>query len=80
MEKDAQAQEILFSGKDLRQFSKQIESDLRQVELDSIQDCILVVRYSECLCLLDIKEADNLVSLHGEIRFCDGILEVSYCV
>ena len=32
---------FLHQGVDLRQYSKQIESELLEVENDSIQDCIL---------------------------------------
>ncbi|KAF3437724.1 hypothetical protein FNV43_RR20480 [Rhamnella rubrinervis] len=39
---------------------KGVEKNLRQVELDAIQDYI--------------KESDNLVSLHDQIPDCDGIL------
>ncbi|XP_031122235.1 vacuolar protein sorting-associated protein 52 A-like isoform X3 [Ipomoea triloba] len=44
----------------LREYTKGVENNLRQVELDSIQDYI--------------KESDNLVSLHDQIRDCDMIL------
>ncbi|KAF3451511.1 hypothetical protein FNV43_RR07606 [Rhamnella rubrinervis] len=42
------------------EYTKGVEKNLRQVELDAIQDYI--------------KESDNLVSLHDQIRDCDGIL------
>ncbi|XP_031273342.1 vacuolar protein sorting-associated protein 52 A-like isoform X2 [Pistacia vera] len=51
---------ILSKGTTLREYTKGVENDLRQVELDSIQDYI--------------KESDNLVSLHDQIRDCDAIL------
>ncbi|OWM63440.1 hypothetical protein CDL15_Pgr022185 [Punica granatum] len=51
---------ILSKGTKLREYTKGVENNLRQVELDSIQDYI--------------KESDNLVSLHDQIRECDGIL------
>ncbi|XP_050273954.1 vacuolar protein sorting-associated protein 52 A-like isoform X4 [Quercus robur] len=51
---------ILFEGTKLREYTKGVENNLRKVELDSIQDYI--------------KESDNLVSLHDQIRECDRIL------
>lgn len=51
---------ILSKGTALRDYTKGVENNLRQVELDSIQDYI--------------KESDNLVSLHDQIRECDSIL------
>ncbi|RVX02753.1 Vacuolar protein sorting-associated protein 52 A [Vitis vinifera] len=51
---------ILSKGTKLREYTKGVENNLRQVELDSIQDYI--------------KESDNLVSLHDQIRDCDSIL------
>ncbi|XP_057973226.1 vacuolar protein sorting-associated protein 52 A isoform X2 [Malania oleifera] len=51
---------ILSKGIKLREYTKGVENNLRQVELDSIQDYI--------------KESDNLVSLHDQIRDCDRIL------
>lgn len=51
---------ILAKGTELREYTKGVEENLRQVELESIQDYI--------------NESDNLVSLHSEIRECDSIL------
>ncbi|KAJ4839400.1 Vacuolar protein sorting-associated protein 52 [Turnera subulata] len=51
---------ILSKGIKLRDHTKGVENNLRQVELDSIQDYI--------------RESDNLVSLHEQIRDCDNIL------
>ncbi|XP_065647465.1 vacuolar protein sorting-associated protein 52 homolog isoform X3 [Hydra vulgaris] len=51
----------LNKGVDLRQYSKQVEADLRMVENDSIEDYI--------------KESNNISSLHKQIKACDGILE-----
>lgn len=51
---------ILSKGTTLREYAKGVENNLRQVELDSIQDYI--------------EESDNLVSLHDQIRDCDNIL------
>ncbi|KAI8024400.1 Vacuolar protein sorting-associated protein 52 A [Camellia lanceoleosa] len=44
----------------IAEYTKGVENNLRQVELDSVQDYI--------------KESDNLVSLHDQIRDCDSIL------
>ncbi|XP_022938844.1 vacuolar protein sorting-associated protein 52 A isoform X1 [Cucurbita pepo subsp. pepo] len=51
---------ILSKGVKLREYTKGVENNLRQVELDSIQEYI--------------TESDNLVSLHEQIRDCDNIL------
>lgn len=51
---------ILGKGSELREYARDVEEKLRQVELESIQDYI--------------KESDNLVSLHTQIRDCDAIL------
>ncbi|XP_026446715.1 vacuolar protein sorting-associated protein 52 A-like [Papaver somniferum] len=51
---------ILSKGTKLREYAKGVENDVRQVELNSIQEYI--------------KESDNLVSLHDQIRDCDNIL------
>lgn len=51
---------ILSKGTKLREYTKGVENNIRKVELDSIQDYI--------------KESDNLVSLHEQIRDCDSIL------
>lgn len=59
---DDEVQEVLQSGTDLRQYSKQIEKQLKEVENKSIQDYI--------------KESQNIVSLHNQIAACDNILEV----
>ncbi|EFJ12526.1 hypothetical protein SELMODRAFT_446594 [Selaginella moellendorffii] len=51
---------ILGKGSELRAYARDVEEKLRQVELESIQDYI--------------KESDNLMSLHAQIRECDSIL------
>ncbi|KAJ8470223.1 hypothetical protein OPV22_024566 [Ensete ventricosum] len=51
---------ILSKGTKLREYTKGVENNVRQVELDSIQDYI--------------TESDNLVLLHDQIRDCDIIL------
>ncbi|KAH9626007.1 hypothetical protein KSS87_016820 [Heliosperma pusillum] len=51
---------ILSKGIKLRDYTKTVEKNLREVELDSIQDYI--------------KESDNLLTLHDQIRDCDIIL------
>lgn len=59
---DDLVQEVLKSGTDLRQYSRQIEKELKEVENKSIQDYI--------------KESQNIASLHNQIADCDSILEV----
>ncbi|KAG8384075.1 hypothetical protein BUALT_Bualt04G0080300 [Buddleja alternifolia] len=51
---------ILSKGTKLRDYTKDVENNLRQIELDSIEDYV--------------KESDNLVSLHDQIHDCDTIL------
>jgi predicted nucleic acid-binding Zn-ribbon protein len=48
-------------GTDVREHVREVDTRLRQVELDSIQDYI--------------HESDNLVDLHHQIKTCDHILE-----
>lgn len=62
---DDVVQEVLKTGTDLRQYSRQIEKELKEVENKSIQDYI--------------KESQNIASLHNQITACDNILEVSLC-
>ncbi|PKA65339.1 hypothetical protein AXF42_Ash005672 [Apostasia shenzhenica] len=57
---DDEVANILSNGTKLREHTKGVENNVRQVELDSIQDYI--------------KESDNLVLLHDQIRECDCIL------
>lgn len=57
---DHEVANILAKGTKLREYAKGVENNVRQVELDSIQDYI--------------KESDNLVLLHDQIRDCDNIL------
>lgn len=56
--------QVLKSGTDLRQYSRQIEKELKEVENKSIQDYI--------------KESQNIASLHNQIAACDNILKVSF--
>ncbi|XP_072749370.1 vacuolar protein sorting-associated protein 52 homolog [Anoplolepis gracilipes] len=58
---DDVVQEVLKTGTDLRQYSRQIEKELKEVENKSIQDYI--------------KESQNIASLHNQIAACDNILE-----
>ncbi|XP_015114891.1 vacuolar protein sorting-associated protein 52 homolog [Diachasma alloeum] len=58
---DDVVQEVLRTGTDLRQYSRQIEKELKEVENKSIQDYI--------------KESQNIASLHNQIAACDNILE-----
>ncbi|RZC37768.1 vacuolar protein sorting-associated protein 52 -like [Asbolus verrucosus] len=58
---DEVVQDILNSFTDLRQYSKEIEKELKETESKSIQDYI--------------KESTNIASLHNQISACDQILE-----
>ncbi|XP_044268425.1 vacuolar protein sorting-associated protein 52 homolog [Tribolium madens] len=58
---DEVVQDILNSFTDLRQYSKEIEKELKEAEDKSIQDYI--------------KESANIASLHNQISACDEILE-----
>ncbi|XP_068188454.1 vacuolar protein sorting-associated protein 52 homolog [Antennarius striatus] len=53
--------EALKTGVDLRQYSKQVESELQRIEQASIKDYI--------------KESQNIALLHNQITACDSILE-----
>ncbi|XP_064395792.1 vacuolar protein sorting-associated protein 52 homolog [Halichondria panicea] len=57
---DELVQEALRQGVDMRQYSRQIESELRKVELKSIEDYI--------------RESRHIASLHYQIHNCDKIL------
>lgn len=59
---DEVVQEVLKEGTDLRQYSHQIELELRDVENQAIKD------YT--------KESTNIAHLHNQITACDKILEV----
>uniref|UniRef100_A0A8D2IUS5 Vacuolar protein sorting-associated protein 52 homolog n=1 Tax=Varanus komodoensis TaxID=61221 RepID=A0A8D2IUS5_VARKO len=58
---DALVREALKTGVDLRQYSKQVERELQQIENASIKDYI--------------KESKNIASLHTQITACDAVLE-----
>uniref|UniRef100_UPI00358F60B9 vacuolar protein sorting-associated protein 52 homolog isoform X4 n=1 Tax=Myxine glutinosa TaxID=7769 RepID=UPI00358F60B9 len=58
---DSLVQEALKTGVDLRQYSKQVEAELQQIEHASIRDYI--------------KESQNIASLHHQIGACDTILQ-----
>lgn len=58
---DKEIQEILKTGTDLRQYSRQIEKEFKEVENKSIEDYI--------------KESQNIANLHNQIGDCDMILE-----
>nr|XP_033779875.1 vacuolar protein sorting-associated protein 52 homolog isoform X1 [Geotrypetes seraphini] len=58
---DELVKEALKTGVDLRQYSKQVEMELLQIEHASIKDYI--------------KESQNITSLHNQITACDAILE-----
>lgn len=58
---DELVKEALKTGVDLRQYSKQVETELQRIEQASIKDYI--------------KESQNIASLHNQITACDSILE-----
>ncbi|XP_030644650.1 vacuolar protein sorting-associated protein 52 homolog [Chanos chanos] len=58
---DDLVKEALKTGVDLRQYSKQVETELQRIEQASIKDYI--------------KESENIASLHNQITACDSILE-----
>lgn len=60
---DEVVQEALKSGVDLREYSRQVEDELREVENHAIQDYI--------------GQSQNIATLHNQIVDCDQILEVS---
>lgn len=53
--------EALMNGIDLREYAKNVESELKAVESASIDDYL--------------REDENLKNLHKDIRSCDQILE-----
>ncbi|XP_010782887.1 vacuolar protein sorting-associated protein 52 homolog [Notothenia coriiceps] len=61
---DDLVKEALKTGVDLRQYSKQVESELQRIEQASIKDYI--------------KESQNIALLHNQITACDSILEYPY--
>uniref|UniRef100_A0A3Q2Z6N2 Vacuolar protein sorting-associated protein 52 homolog n=1 Tax=Hippocampus comes TaxID=109280 RepID=A0A3Q2Z6N2_HIPCM len=58
---DELVKEAFQTGVDLRQYSKQVEAELEQIEQASIKDYI--------------KESQNIALLHQQISACDAILE-----
>uniref|UniRef100_A0A1A9VCC6 Vacuolar protein sorting-associated protein 52 homolog n=1 Tax=Glossina austeni TaxID=7395 RepID=A0A1A9VCC6_GLOAU len=56
-----EVREILKTTTDLRQYSRQIEKEFKEVENKSIEDYI--------------KESQNIASLHNQIGECDEVLE-----
>ena len=54
--------DALAKGTDLRQYSAEIETALRSVERESIQDYI--------------GESESLAGLHTQIRSCDTVLDM----
>ena len=59
---DEEVKEALNEGRDLREYAKTVQEELREVENKSIDDYI--------------REASNIASLHNQIVNCDQILEV----
>uniref|UniRef100_A0A6P5LAV5 Vacuolar protein sorting-associated protein 52 homolog n=1 Tax=Phascolarctos cinereus TaxID=38626 RepID=A0A6P5LAV5_PHACI len=56
---DDLVKEALKTGVDLRQYSKQVELELQQIEQKSIRDYI--------------QESENIASLHNQITACDAV-------
>ncbi|XP_061389003.1 vacuolar protein sorting-associated protein 52 homolog [Musca vetustissima] len=56
-----EVREILKNTTDLRQYSRQIEKEFKEVENKSIEDYI--------------KESQNIAALHNQIGECDDVLE-----
>ena len=82
------AHSLVMQGLDLRQYAREIETELRRVEYHSVQDCIHthVHTHTDTLDLdrdfltlffLDIDQSRNIAKLHGQIKDCDEILAVS---
>ncbi|KAI4890344.1 hypothetical protein NFI96_013739, partial [Prochilodus magdalenae] len=69
---DELVKEALKTGVDLRQYSKQVEAELQRIEQASIKDLNLQSLTTSCP---DIKESQNIASLHNQITACDSILE-----
>ncbi|KAG5843007.1 hypothetical protein ANANG_G00183910 [Anguilla anguilla] len=67
---DDLVKEALKTGVDLRQYSKQVETELQRIEQASIKDFLPLT-----LPVSDIKESQNIASLHNQITACDSILE-----
>eukprot|EP00741_Cyanophora_paradoxa_P006469 tig00001003_g6264.t1 len=60
-QQDDLVKDALLKGVDLREYAREVEANLREVEKASITDYI--------------KESNNLASLHSQIRQCDAVLE-----
>lgn len=60
-EQDDMVKAALAKGVDLRQYGKSVDDELKQVERDSIMDYI--------------AEAEELATLHTQIKQCDSILD-----
>lgn len=58
---DDEVKDVLRTGTDLREYARQIDSELKLAEQKSIQDYL--------------KESENIASLHSQIEDCDSILE-----
>ncbi|XP_077286591.1 vacuolar protein sorting 52 [Arctopsyche grandis] len=58
---DDEVKEVLRTGTDLREYARQIDSELKLAEQKSIEDYL--------------KESENIASLHSQIEDCDSILE-----
>ena len=58
---DTFIQAALGQGVDLRGYSRQIEQDLREVEVESVRDYV--------------AQSEQLVDLHNQMQSCDAILK-----
>lgn len=60
-QQDALVHKAIEQGVDLREYSKQIQQDLKKIEIESIDDYL--------------QEAERLADLHSQLRDCDNVLE-----
>lgn len=60
-QQDALVQKAINQGVDLREYSKQIQLDLKRIEMESIDDYL--------------EEAERLADLYVQLRTCDSVLE-----
>eukprot|EP01096_Ripella_sp_DP13-Kostka_P013402 TRINITY_DN5815_c0_g1_i1.p2 TRINITY_DN5815_c0_g1~~TRINITY_DN5815_c0_g1_i1.p2 ORF type:complete len:720 (+),score=291.97 TRINITY_DN5815_c0_g1_i1:26-2161(+) len=60
-QEDPSVKEALDKGIDMREYSRQIEKELRKAERESIEDYL--------------REAENFSQLHHQIKECDTVLE-----
>lgn len=56
---DQEVREVLSSGKDVREYSTQVEKEFKEVENKSIEDYI--------------SQSQNIAKLHNQIGDCDQV-------